>query len=873
MNKEKERLREYSSAKSDWKLWGPYIAERQWGTVREDYSANGDAWHYSNHDQSRSKAYRWSEEGMAGICDRKQLLCFSVALWNGKDPILKETFFGLSGNEGNHGEDIKEYFYYLDNVPTHSYMKMLYKYPQNEFPYRQLVEENKKRTRLQREYELIDTGIFNDDEYFDVFIEYAKNDPTDILIKITVFNRGKESAELHIIPQVWFRNTWAWGYDDYKPEMAQKSGKAIQIDHNRLGQYFLYYEDGEALFCENETNGERLYGTSNENFSKDGLNDFIVNGRAESVSSHKKGTKAGINYKISVKGHSYKSLRLRLTTHRNKDFLKDFEAIFDDRISESDTFYADIQKGLKDKEKREIQRQAFAGLLWNKQYYHYDISRWLRGDPAQPKPPDQRLNGRNSEWIHLENEDIISMPDKWEYPWYAAWDLAFHCIPISLIDPDLAKRQLLLLTREWYMHPNGQLPAYEWNFSDANPPVHAYAAWRVYKIDEKASGKGDVQFLESVFHKLLLNFTWWVNRKDTQNRNIFQGGFLGLDNIGIFDRSAQLPGNEHIEQADATSWMAMYCLNLMRISIELARHNPSYQDMASKFFQHFLYIAGAMSNIAGRGIDLWNDEDEFFYDVLHLDENNNEQIKIRSIVGLIPLFAVEVLDPDLVDSLPEFSGRLNWFLNYRKDLASLVSRWHIPGKGERRLLSLLRGHRMKRLLYRMLDETEFLSEFGVRSLSKYYNDHPYSMKLGNNSFQINYEPAEAETGLFGGNSNWRGPIWFPVNFLIIESLQRFHHYYGNDFKVEYPTGSGNYLTLEEISIILTERIIKIFTRNSHGKRPVYGNNIKFQSDPHFRDNILFYEYYNGDTGEGLGASHQTGWTGLIAKLLHPRENE
>ncbi len=873
MNNEKTRLTESLEKKKDWKLWGPYIAERQWGTVREDYSANGDAWNYSTHDQSRSKAYRWSEEGVGGLCDRKQLLCFSVALWNGKDPILKETFFGVSGPQGNHGEDVKEYYYYLDNTPTHTYMKMLYKYPQNEYPYKKLVDENKNRTKLQGEYELIDTGVFNDDKYFDVFIEYAKNDPEDILIKISAFNRGKTEEELHIIPQLWFRNTWAWGYDDYKPLLTKKSGNMVEVSQKQLGNYYFYYEEGEPRFCENETNKQRLYNVKNNSTVKDGLNEFIVNENGEAINKDNKGTKLGIDYKISINGNSNKVLRLRLTSEKQNNFLENFDGIFEERIKDADEFYSEIQQDLHDEDKKNIQRQAFAGMLWGKEFYHYDIPRWLKGDPAQPKPPDERLNGRNSDWIHLNNEDVISMPDKWEYPWYAAWDLAFHCITFSLIDPDFAKRQLMLLNREWYMHPNGELPAYEWNFSDVNPPVHAYAAWRIYKIDEKANGKSDVQFLESIYHKLLLNFTWWVNKKDTRNRNIFQGGFLGLDNIGIFDRSSELPGGGQIEQADATSWMAMYCLNMMRISLELAKYNPAYQDMASKFFQHFLFIAGAMANIAGKGIDLWNEEDEFFYDVLHLDGKNDKQIKIRSMVGLIPLFAVEVLEPEIVNSLPEFSKRLDWFLNYREDLASLVSRWHEPGKGERRLLSLLRGHRMKKLLYRMLDETEFLSDYGIRSLSKYYEEHPYSMDLNENPFEINYEPAEAESGIFGGNSNWRGPIWFPANFLIIESLQRFHHYYGNDFKVEYPTNSGNYLTLEEISIKLTERITKIFLQNSEGRRPVFGNIDKFQNDPNFKNYILFHEYFNGNTGMGLGASHQTGWTGLIAKLIQPREKD
>lgn len=873
MDPEKIRLTEYLKRIKDWKLWGPYLSGRQWGTVREDYSANGDAWNYSTFDQSGSKTYRWGEEGIGGICDRKQLLCFSVALWNGRDPILKETFFGLSCPQGNHGEDVKEYYYYLDNVPTHSYMKMLYKYPQNEFPYKELIEENKARTRLQGEFELIDTGIFDDNEYFDVFIEYAKNEPEDLLIRINIFNRGNSTAELHIIPQLWFRNTWVWGLDNYKPSLVKKSLNEVGVNDKRLGGYHCYHEECRELFCENETNTERFYAEKNSTSAKDGLNNFIINKNPDAINKGDSGTKAGLYYKVSLKSNSNKILCFRLTSQRLNDFRENFDEIFNNRINEADKFYSEIQKELKDEDKKKIQRQAFAGMLWNKQYYHFDISQWLKGDPAQPKPPEERMKGRNSEWLHLSNEDIISVPDKWEFPWYATWDLAFHCITLSIIDPDFAKRQLMLLTREWYMHPNGELPAYEWNFSDVNPPMHAYAALRIFEMEKKAKGEGDLQFLESVFHKLLLNFTWWVNKKDTQEKNIFQGGFLGFDNIGIFDRSSKLPGEGQIEQADATSWMAMYCLNMMRISIELAKYNPAYQDMASKFFQHFLFIAGAMADIAGKGIDLWNEEDEFFYDIIRLDEKHYRQIKIRSLVGLIPLFAVEVLEPDIMKTLPEFAGRLDWFLNYRKDLASLVSRWHIPGKGDRRLLSLLRGHRMKKLLHRMLDESEFLSDYGIRSLSKYHKDHPYSMELNDNSFNINYEPAEAETGLFGGNSNWRGPIWLQVNFLIIESLQRFHHYYGDDFKVEYPTHSGKYMTLEEISFKLTERIIKIFLRDKEGQRPLYGSIDKFQKDLHFKDYVLFYEYFHGDTGMGLGASHQTGWTGLIANLLQLREKD
>ncbi|MCH7771219.1 MAG: glucosidase, partial [Bacteroidetes bacterium] len=821
----------------------------------------------------RSKAYRWGEEGIGGISDDQQKICFALSFWNGIDPILKERYFGFTGKEGNHGEDVKELYYYLDNTPSHSYMKMLYKYPQNKFPYSELIEENRKRGKSDPEFELMDTGIFDDDKYFDIFIEYAKASEEDILIKITAFNRAKEEAVLNIIPQIWFRNTWSWGYNNYKPVLSEVFDHVISTEHKNIGKYYLYCEKScEFLFCNNETNHKKLYGVNNQKgYFKDAINDYIVNEDKNTINQSRTGTKAAANYNLIIPAGGFHSIRLRLTiTSFNNAFI-DFDTIFKNRINEANEYYDELQTKIKSKDEKNVQRQALAGMLWNKQFYYYDVPQWLNGDPGQPPPPKERFNGRNSEWIHLNNSDIISMPDKWEFPWYATWDLAFHCIPLSMIDPEFAKNQLKLLTREWYMHPSGQLPAYEWNFSDVNPPVHAWAAWRVYKIDKKQNGgKGDLAFLESVFHKLLLNFTWWVNRKDEHKRNIFQGGFLGLDNIGVFDRSSELPTGGHIEQADGTSWMAMFSLNLLRISLELSNNNPIYQDLATKFLEHFLYIAGAMTNIGGEGIDLWDDEDEFYYDVLHSPKGYTK-LKVRSMVGLIPLLAVEVIEPEIIVKCPKFAQRMEWFLKYRPDLASLVSHWEIEGKGKRRLFSLLRGHRFKRLLKRMLDETEFLSDYGVRSLSKFHNSDPYVFRTNGNEYKVGYEPAESKTSLFGGNSNWRGPIWFPMNFLIIESLQRFHHYYGDDFKVEYPTNSGKYITINEIANELSKRLVKIFLKDNNGRRPVYGKNKKFQKDKNFNDYILFYEYFHGDEGKGLGASHQTGWTGLIAKLLQPKD--
>ncbi len=875
MTAENDRLQEAAAGKAPWKKWGPYLTERQWGTVREDYSASGTAWEAVSHDMARSKAYRWGEEGIGGISDDQQLLCFAPGLWNGKDPIVKERIFGLTGNEGNHGEDAKEYYYYLDSTPTHSYMKMLYKYPQQAFPYERLVQENRSRGAEDPEFELIDTGIFDEDRYFDVFIEYAKSGPQDILIRLSVFNRGPDIAALYLLPQIWFRNTWSWSGDARRPEMSQGGGQSIALRHPALGAMQLYFEGSpEVLFCENETNAPRLYGTAATGFFKDGINDYLVQGRKEAVNPDRTGTKAGLNYKLSILPAKSAEIRLRLSAATHARPFQKFDDIFAKSLQEADAFYAALQHDIKDRDQRSVQRQALAGMLWSKQYYYYDVSEWLAGDPGQPAPPPERAHGRNSEWVHLNNADIISMPDKWEYPWYAAWDLAFHCIPLAMVDPDFAKEQLVLLTREWYMHPNGQLPAYEWAFGDVNPPVHAWAAWRVYKMEGKQKqGRGDLEFLERVFHKLLLNFTWWVNRKDAEGHNIFQGGFLGLDNIGVFDRSAALPTGGHLEQTDATSWMAMYSLNMMRISLELAASKPVYQDMATKFFEHFLYIAGAMANCAGRELDLWDHEDEFYYDVLHLPDDGFIPLKIHSMVGLIPLFAVETLEPDFLAQVPDFRERLEWFLENRPELASLVSRWQEPGLGERRLLSLLRGHRMKMLLKRMLDETEFLSDHGIRALSKYHEETPYVFHTNGQAFTVTYQPGESDSNLFGGNSNWRGPVWFPVNLLIIESLQKFHHYYGDDFKVECPTGSGKYATLLEIANELSQRLTRLFLRDQNGRRPVFGDVEKFQTDPHFRDHILFYEYFHGDSGRGVGASHQTGWTGVVAKLLQPRRDD
>jgi hypothetical protein len=864
---EKERLKI-----PDWKKWGPYLSERSWGTVREDYSPDGQAWTSTTHDMAYSKAWRWGEEGIGGFADKRQHFCFAFSFWNGKDPILKERLFGLNINEGNHGEDVKELYYYLDSSPTHSYMKMLYKYPHAAFPYEQLVRENGQRSREEPEFELIDTGLFNNDEYFDIFIEYAKADMEDFFIRVTVHNRGQNAAPLHILPTAWFRNTWAWGIDDYKPVMMTSNEGHVIIKHRELGEWELYGDEEDTqLFCDNDTNIHRFYGSEKPGYYKDGIQDFVLRGNTHAI-NYLQGTKAAFHYERSVPGGGSVTIRLRLSRNCMGGPFEHFEEVFAARIRETDEFYADIQKDMPDDDQRRVQRQAFAGMLWNKQLYIYNVEDWLKGDPGQPAPPSQRLKGRNYDWFHLKNSNIISMPDKWEYPWYAAWDLAFHCIIFALIDVDFAKHQLLLLTHDWYMHPNGQLPAYEWSFSDTNPPVHAWAAYRVYEIEKHMNGgKGDIAFLETVFHKLLLNFTWWVNRKDAEGNNIFEGGFLGMDNIGVFDRNSRLPDGGRLEQADGTSWMATYCLNLMRIALELSVENTVYQDMANKFFEHFLHIAAAMADMGGSATGLWDLEDEFFYDTVRLPGDIGVRLKMRSMVGLIPLFAVEVIDDEILHKLPEFAKRLEWLLENRPDLAALVSRWHEKGSDQKHLLSLLRGHRVKRILYRMLDETEFLSDHGIRSLSKEYAKNPFEFKADGQVLTVRYTPAESTVPLFGGNSNWRGPIWMPMNFLLIEALQRFHHYYGDDFKIEYPTHSGQMKTLDEISMELSMRLSRIFLRDENGRRPVFGSNEKMQHDPHFKDYILFFEYFDGDTGKGLGASHQTGWTGLVSKLLLPRK--
>jgi hypothetical protein len=871
---EHQRVAEHGAA---WKQWGPYLSERQWGTVREDYSEHGTAWDYFPHDHARSRAYRWGEDGIAGFSDDQQRLCLGLALWNTRDPILKERLYGLTNGEGNHGEDVKELYYYLDATPSHSYLKMLYKYPQSAFPYAGLLEESRRRGISNPEFELIDSGVFNQDRYFDVFVEYAQAAPEDILMRVTIHNRGPETAPLHVLPQLWFRNTWSWDAGGTKPALRMAQHMAIEADHPELGTYYLHADGGPltTLFADNESNVERLWGQqSSAGHWKDAFHRRVVDGQTDAVNPRCEGTKAAVWYTLEVPAGGSVHLRLRLSRAAGASAFDTFDRIMAQRIGEADAYYEVQQQGMESADARSVQRQAYAGMIWSKQYFHFDIPRWLKGDATQPAPSATRMHGRNREWTHLNNADIISMPDKWEYPWYAAWDLAFHTLPLAHLDPQFAKDQLVLLTREWYMHPNGQMPAYEWAFGDVNPPVHAWATWRVFQIDRKQRGDhGDLEFLERVFHKLMLNFTWWVNRKDAEGRNVFQGGFLGLDNIGVFDRSSQLPTGGHIDQADGTSWMAMYSLNLMRIALELAQYNHVYEDIATKFFEHFLHIAEAMSNIGANGkggIGLWNDDDKFFYDVLHLPDESMTPLKVRSMVGLIPLFAVEVLEPELLEKLPEFKRRLEWFLKYRPDLAALVSHWNEEGRGQRRLLSLLRGHRMKRLLKRMLDEAEFLSGFGIRALSRVHAENPYVFSVNGMDLSVRYQPAESDSGLFGGNSNWRGPIWFPVNFLIIESLQKFHHYYGDDFKVECPTGSGQMASLNDVANELAMRLSRIFLRDGKGERPVYGHHPRMQQDPQFRDHLLFYEYFHGDSGRGVGAGHQTGWTGLIAKLLMPR---
>jgi hypothetical protein len=886
MTTEQQRL---TADRERWLAWGPYLAERAWGTVREDYSEGGAAWDYFPHDHARSRAYRWSEDGLAGVCDQHQRLCFALALWNERDPILKERLFGLAGPEGNHGEDVKELYYYLDSTPTHSYMRMLYKYPQAEFPYARLVETNRARGKGDPEFELVDAGAFEGDRYFDVFVEYAKADADDLVIRIRAENRGPDDAPLHLLPTLWFRNTWSWSKDAERPRLRRSplDPHAVIAEHATLGRYRLTcdlarVEGGggtssaapDLLFTENDTNAERLFGATNPSpHVKDAFHAAVVHGDAGAVNPAEIGTKAAAHYRIEVPAGGAAVVHLRLSAvpelpaRSSSEVLAEAGGIVEARRREADEFYAALQPQSLSDDERMVQRQAFASLLWSKQFFHYDVSRWLDGDPAQPPPPASRKRARNHDWRHFKSAEILSMPDTWEYPWFAAWDTAFHCVALALIDAEFAKEQLVVLGREWFQHPNGQIPAYEWAFGDVNPPVLAWAAWRVYQIDRRRSGRADREFLEKVFHKMLLNFTWWVNRKDAEGNNIFEGGFLGMDNVGVFDRSAPLPTGGFIEQSDGTSWMAMFSLNLLTISLELAREDRVYEDIATKFFEHFLYIVAAANDIGGEQISLWDDDDGFFYDVLHLAPGWNVRLKTRSMVGLVPLFAVTTMEPDLLDALPEFKTRLEWFLQHRPDLAGLVSRWHEPGLGERRLLALLRGHRMKCVLRRMLDESEFLSRYGVRSLSRYHRDHPFVYDADGARYTVDYQPAESTSGLFGGNSNWRGPVWFPVNYLIIEALQQFQHYYSDDFRVECPVGSGEMRPLGQIADDLSQRLIRIFLRDQDGRRAVFGGQELFQRDPHFRDYVPFFEYFNGDDGAGLGASHQTGWTGLVAKLI------
>ena len=879
LNAERKRLEEARLREKDWKLWGCYVSERAWGTVREDYSADGAAWDYFPFEMARARAFRWSEDGIAGICDRKQGICFAVALWNERDSILKERLYGVGGNQGNHGEDVKEYYFYLDSTPTHSYMKFLYKYPHAEFPYERLKNENLRRDKSQPEFELIDTGIFDEDKYFDVFIEYAKADEEDICIKITAFNRSDEAAPLHILPTVWFRNVWSWSADAKKPrlekeEIEAENLSAVRLEHAELGARRLTCAGApNLLFTENETNSEKLFGAPNVSaYVKDGIDDYVVNRKTEAVNPQQTGTKAAAHYVFNLAPKSSETIYLRFSRQPSAagqpfenrgDFVSECEAIFRQRILESDEFYAEIIPDNLSGDARNVMRQAFAGMLWSKQFYHYVVKDWLKGDSNQPAPPEQRENGRNSKWTHLYNADVVSMPDKWEYPWYAAWDLAFHCIPLAIIDADFAKRQLILMLREWYMHPNGQIPAYEWKFEDVNPPVHAWAALRVYKIEARRRGAADRAFLEKIFHKLLLNFRWWVNRKDFEGNNVFEGGCLGLDNIGIFDRSAPLPMGAAVEQSDGTSWMAMYCLNMLAIALELAKEDKVYEDVASKFFEHFVYISDAMNNIGEEQTELWNERDGFYYDVLHLD-GKQIPLRLRSMVGLIPLFAVETVEESWLDELPDFKRRMDWFLKHRPELTDAIECGQQAGREKRRILALVNRERLKRVLRVMLSENEFLSDYGIRAVSRWHKSNPYTLRLGEEQYRLDYEPAESRSGTFGGNSNWRGPVWFPVNYLLIEALQKFDFYYGDDFKVEFPTGSGKMLTLWQISQELEKRLTQIFLKDDEGRRAVYGKIEKFQSNEFWRDYILFYEYFHGDNGFGLGASHQTGWTGLIS---------
>lgn len=881
---EHQRICSYRNAHSQWKKWGSYLSERAWGTVREDYSSDGNTWQYFSHEMAPSRAYRWNEDGIGGICDRHQRICMALALWNGKDPLLKERMFGLSGPQGNHGEDVKEYFFYLDNTPTHSYMKMLYKYPQTAFPYEQLREVNRQRGYSNLEFELIDTGVFDEDRYFDVFIEYAKGDEEDILARYTVINRGPEKAECTLLPTLWFRNTWSWGYGEKGPSGDEKGkpllqkkehgegARAVALSHPVEGDYTFYCKEApELLFTENETNTHKLYATPNASaYVKDAFHSYVIEKDHNAINPIGMGTKCAALYRAEIAPGGQADFCVRLSKTARPNPFDDFDALFAKRKEEAEAFYNAIQPPKLCEEIKRVQRYAFAGLLWSKQFYYLDVDQWIKGDPHLPV---SRKAVRNRDWTHLTSFDIFVMPDKWEYPYFCAWDTAFHCIPMLLIDPDFSKRQIELMTREWYLHPSGQLPAYEWNFSDVNPPVLAWAAWRAYKIDGKMSGTPDRGFLKGIFNKLLMNFTWWVNRKDAEGNNVFQGGFLGLDNISVFDRSAPLPTGGHVDQSDGTAWMAFYSVIMMRIALHLSLDESYYQDIATKFFEHFLRIAQAMSNCGGQQHSLWDPQDGFFYDALHLPSDQIIPLKVRSLVGLLPLLAVETLEPEMMEKLPVFSRRVDWFVSKHPHISCNIACVYRPGVGRRRLLSILTEDRLISVLKYLLSETEFLSDYGIRSVSKYHEANPYTFHVNGHTHTVKYLPAESDSGLFGGNSNWRGPIWFPINFLLIESLQKYHHYYGDTIKLEFPTGSGNLLNLWDISQELSKRMIRLFARNSEGKRPLFGGTQKFQEDPHWKDLTLFNEYYHGDNGAGLGASHQTGWTALIAKLIQQTGEE
>ena len=873
---ENQRLEEAKSNSVPWRKWGPYLSERQWGTVREDYSSDGNAWDYFNHEQSRSRAYHWGEDGIAGISDEKQLLCFALALWNGRDPILKERMFGLTNSEGNHGEDVKEYYFYLDSTPTHSYMKYLYKYPQGEFPYENLVATNKNRNRYELEYELLDTKIFDDDRYFDVFVEYAKQSAEDILIQIEVWNRGPESAKIHVLPTLWFRNTWEWAEDFKMPVLRLESdpGRSVVISakESELGEFFLYAEGGGVpLFTDNETNRERLFGSPNTSqYVKDGFNELLVHGKKNAVNPNHVGTKASVAYELSVPAGESGTLRLRLSRtkpEKLRDPFKGFNESLEARREEADEFYESIIPAKTGGDEARVMRQALAGMLWTKQYFGYDVQKWLKEhglDPVSESGP----NVRNKDWSHMDNENIVFMPDKWEYPWYAAWDLAFHTIALSPVDVDFAKQQLDLLLQQAFLHPTGQIPAYEWNFSDVNPPVHAWAAIFLYRSEQALHGEGDLEFLKRCFSKLVLNFSWWINRKDRYGRNLFEGGFLGLDNIGVFDRSAPLPGGGHLEQADGTAWMALFCQNMLEIAVELAAREPGYfEDLALKFAEHFLLIARAMNRVGADG--MWDEQDGFYYDVLRQPDGTASRLKVRSMVGLLPICAATVVEPWQRESVPRLMENL---LRRVQRMPGILESIHATGPGnygfrKRGIVAVVNENRLRRILSRMLDENEFLSPYGIRALSRQHAEHPYSVNVQGQEFQVNYIPAESDTGMFGGNSNWRGPVWMPVNMLLIRGLLSYYLYYGNDFKIECPTGSGNFMNLFEVAHEISNRLTNIFLRDAKGRRPVFGGAEKFQTDPYWRDHLLFYEYFHGDNGAGIGASHQTGWTGLVAKLI------